>query len=264
MRDPVAKTRRYLRAAVWSSLVLALVCSVAAAGRDRAQESGEKRADDASWRELLDSDIPYREVVRFHWKLEGFSGGLLRLFPIVSTHGTGLLESRSLAGEHLDYRFRASFADSPEQDFWEFRSVIDLRQGKTVHVRDVRRFRGREKVIEADLREERAMDIIAGLHWLREIHPKSNQQVRAWADEKFYPVEVVAHGLLPYELEDRTVPAEHYTIQGIKQKGTRYWKPRADIWLRVEAERMPIEIFYVKGMVRVRLRRAADAEDGGI
>ena len=201
-----------------------------------------------------EEETPYEVLVRFRWELEGFSGGLLKFLPIVPTEGTGVLESRSIGEDRLDYRFRASFVNSPEEDFWIFRSILDLVETRTLYIQDLRRFRGKRKVVEADLTEVRAMDIISGLHWLRVIHPQSPQRIQAWADEKLYPVEVVVNGTQPYEREGRTIPVDHYTIQGIKLKGQRYWKPKADIWLRSDSDRLPVEILYQKGVAKVRLR----------
>ncbi len=201
-----------------------------------------------------EEDVVYEVLVRFHWELEGFSGGLLRFLPGVPTEGTGVLESRSIGYDRLVYRFRASFINSPEEDFWIFRSILDLKETRTLYVQDLRRFRGKQKVVEADLSQERAMDIISGLHWLRVIHPQTSQRIQAWADEKMYPVEILVNGTQALERDGHTIPVDHYTIQGIKQEGQRYWKPKADIWLRVDSDRMPIEILYQKGVGKVRLR----------
>jgi len=210
------------------------------------------------WHQVDEEAIRYEELVRFEWKLEGFSGGLLRLLPIISNEGRGVLESRVLDEDTIDYRFRASFKGSPEKDFWIFRSVIDEKRTRTLFVQDIRQLGSRRKVIEADLQDQTAMDIIAGLHWLRVVHPSTTERVVAWSDEKFYAVEVIPHGFQPYERDGSTLPVEQFTIQGIKEKGERYWKPQADIWLRVDADRMPVEVLYQKGVARVRLQQESE------
>jgi hypothetical protein len=68
-----------------------------------------------------------------------------------------------------------------------------------------------------------------------------------------YWIEIVANGFGPREVDGRTLPVEHYTIRGIKEPGEPFWKPTADIWIRADSERLPIEVLYQKGVAKVRL-----------
>jgi hypothetical protein len=239
----VSKAVRYL-----TYLAVVVVLSICSG----AYSSTSLWAKEPNSHEDLD-ETPYREMVRFHWKLEGFSGGLLRIFPLAPSEGTGILESRLLTGNRLDYRFRASFVGSPDEDFWIFRSIVDLEKTRSLYVHDLRKFRGKQKIQEADLTNDHSLDIISGIHWLKVTQPNGNHRARAWADSKMYWIEIVANGFGPREVDGRTLPVEHYTIRGIKEPGEPFWKPTADIWIRADSERLPIEVLYQKGVAKVRL-----------
>lgn len=195
--------------------------------------------------EIRDEEFHYR------WHLKNFLGRIASLFLPGSGEGSltfhvndkGLLQSELLITSEK----------SEEGEFWHYGSEMDLQRGRTVRAWTSYRYRGKSKSEKARVEEEGVADMALGIYLIRQDLPEEPRRMRIWSDGKIYPVVVIPRGEETRTIAGDEVATRHFTVEGVKEEGERYWKGKLDLWLAQDDAATPVELVIHRRRVGVRL-----------
>lgn len=198
----------------------------------------------------FEGDGQERFVYRWELKkLAALLGGIL-----LPGRGTGLLTVEPGDG-HVQSELLITSEQSDEGEFWRYGAEIDTDLGQTRRAWTSYLWRGESKSESSRIEEDGVIDVASGIYQLRQDPPDKPRRMRIWSDGKIYPVLVVPEGEETRTLAGgREVETWHFRIQGLDIPGERYWKGHMDVWLAQDEAATPVEIYFNRTLVGVRLR----------
>jgi hypothetical protein len=196
---------------------------------------------------------PQGEVLTYRWRIQGVHGFLARLLRFVPTSGDATLSALPGDSGYLVCEFKATSEKAAAGDHWTFRAELDVGEARTIRIRELKAFRGKNKEKNHELADLDAIDIISGIHMLRRSPPDRPRRQTAWSDGKLYPVLVNPRGYEKRKIGDQPMILRRFTISGFREPGQRFWKSRGDIWLTDDDRAIPAEILYSRGLGQLRL-----------
>jgi hypothetical protein len=195
-----------------------------------------------------------REILRYDWRLLGFSGALAGLF--LPNSGSATLTTGPEADGSVQSELLLTAPSSRKGEFWRYGAKLDPRDGRTLRAWSTYLFRGEMKSKAKELGEAGTIDVASGIYLIRRNPPRARQPMRIWSDGKEYPVEVVPGPLEQRKIAGRRVAVRRYAIVGVERPGERLWKGSLDLYLTEDDEAVPVEILVERGWAAVRLRLA--------
>lgn len=200
------------------------------------------------------------EEIPCDWRLEGLQGLLARVLPFVPASGEALLSVVPAAETHVDLQFRATSASAPDGEHWTYGARFDPRERRTLRVVESSRFRGRDKRREHDLRDQRVVDLLSGLHLIRLDLPERREDGMLWANRRFYPVSLEPSGIESRKIQGVRRNLLRFVVSGRRLAEHRFWEESAEVWLTEEAPNLPVEMLFRQRFGRVRLICDAPAD----
>ncbi|MFW6175698.1 MAG: DUF3108 domain-containing protein [Acidobacteriota bacterium] len=183
-------------------------------------------------------------------KLAALLGGIL-----LPGRGTGLLTVEPREDGHVQSELLITSEQSDEGEFWRYGAEIDTDLGQTLRAWTSYLWRGESKSESSRIEENGVIDVASGIYQLRQDPPDQPRRMRIWSDGKIYPVLVVPEGEETRTLPGgRTVETQHFRIRGLDISGERYWKGHMDVWLAQDEASTPVEIYFNRTLVGVRLQ----------
>lgn len=192
------------------------------------------------------------EILRYQWRLLGFTGALAGLF--LPNDGAATLTTGPVTDGKVQSELLLTAPSSRDGEFWRYGAELDPQDGRTLRAWSHYLFRGEKKSKEKILGEPGTIDIASGIYLLRRDPPSGRKAMRIWSDGKEYPVEVVPHAVEMRKIGGRKVAVRRYSIVGVEKPGERLWKGSLDLWLAQDAQATPVEILVERGWASVRLR----------
>jgi hypothetical protein len=196
---------------------------------------------------------PEGEVLTYRWRIQGVHGFLARLLRFVPTSGDATLSALPTDSGHLICEFKATSEKAATGDHWTFRAELDVAEARTLRIRESKAFRGKSKEKNHELVDLDAIDIVSGIHMLRQSPPDRPRRQTAWSDGKLYPVLVIPRGYDKRKIGGQAMILRRFTISGLREPGKRFWKTSGDIWLTDDDRAVPAEILYSRGLGQLRL-----------
>jgi hypothetical protein len=196
---------------------------------------------------------PEGEVLTYRWRIQGVHGFLARLLRFVPTSGDATLSALPADSGHLICEFKATSEKAATGDHWTFRAELDVGEARTLRIRESKAFRGKSKEKNHELVDVDAIDIVSGIHMLRQSPPDRPRRQTAWSDGKLYPVLVTPRGYDKRKIGGQPMVLRRFTISGLREPGQRHWKSSGDIWLTDDDRAIPAEILYSRGLGQLRL-----------
>ena len=193
-----------------------------------------------------------REILRYNWRLLGFSGALAGLF--LPNDGDATLTTGPELDGTVQSELLLTAPSSRNGEFWRYGAALDPNDGRTLRAWSHYLFRGEKKSKEQVLGQAGTIDIASGIYLLRRDPPTARKAMRIWSDGKEYPVEVVPHAVEMRKIGRRQVAVRRYSIVGVQKPGERLWKGSLDLWLTEDEQATPVEILVERGWAAVRLR----------
>jgi Protein of unknown function (DUF3108) len=197
------------------------------------------------------------EVVRYEWRMQGFSGALAGLF--FPNQGQGSLTTQHLENGHLQSELLITAPASAKGEFWRYGAELDPATKTTVRAWSSYSFRGDKKSRESVVEGQGVMDIASGIYLLRQQTPRQPTAMRIWSDGKIYAVNVLPHGVEMRRRGQKSERLRHLSIVGADRPGERPWKGHLELWLTDDAAATPVEILIERKWASVRLEMPPDA-----
>lgn len=195
--------------------------------------------------------LPAEEALDYRWNLGGLFGVLARI--VLPGAGEGRLTTRPVEEGRLRIELMVTSAEGPEGDYWRYAAVIEPESGRTVRAESGYRYGEKSRERQADLDQERVIDVASGIHLVRTRRPDSPLNLAIWSDGKIYPVAIQPRGWKSISLPGGRRRAELFAIRPRSVPGQRSWSGRIDLYLEEGERGRPLAIVVDRRWANVEL-----------
>jgi hypothetical protein len=220
------------------------------------------------------------DVVLYDWKLRGFLSIVAGMrFP---TSGSGtLVTAYRRGGEIAETELRIN-ADSAKGDRYRYRSVIDLKNNRSVESIDGYQFSGRTKSdtttfdyengkarrVRIDTKKgsgetirydtfpgSNVKDVLTSIHHIRQSSSEMKEPERhgVFAGGKVYEVLITPGTTRKFSFDGRQVEGRLFTITATPENRDK-WPGDVKVWITTDRDRLPVEIDLGRSMASLKLQ----------